>query len=78
MNIMEANLNSIHIFKTNIKKIEPDCAMRKNLDNHLDIQHWSIDLEDVDCVLRVVSESLKPEKIISIVNMFGYYCQELP
>ena len=74
---METDLNIIHIFKTNIGKIEPNCAMQKTLDSHSDIQQWSIDCEDVDCVLRIVSENLKPETIITIINLFGHECQEL-
>lgn len=75
---METNLNAIHVFKTDVLKKKPDCPMHSTLDNHSDIQQWSIDYEDVDCVLRVVSEVLKPNEIIGIVNEFGYTCQELP
>ncbi|TDW44612.1 hypothetical protein EV144_10860 [Flavobacterium sp. 270] len=74
---METNLNTIHIFKTNITEIKPNCPMRETLDNHSDVQQWSIDHEDVDCVLRVVSKSLKPKAIITMINDFGHECQEL-
>ncbi|CAA9198952.1 hypothetical protein [Flavobacterium collinsii] len=74
---METNLNTIHIFKTNIGDQDPNCPVRQKLNNHLDIQQWSIDCEDVDCVLRVVSNTLHPETIISMVTEFGHECQEL-
>jgi hypothetical protein len=74
---METDLNTIHVFKTNIKTVDPSCQLRKTLDSHMDIQQWSIDHEDVDCVLRVVSNVLKPETIIGMVNEFGHECQEL-
>jgi hypothetical protein len=74
---MKPDLNTIHIFKTNIKKTEPGCTMHQTLDNHTAIQQWSIDHEDVDCVLRVVSETLEPKAIIVIINTLGYECQEL-
>lgn len=74
---METNLNTIYIFKTDIKSIEPACEMRKTLDSHSNIQQWSIDCEDVDCVLRVVSDVLQPETIIGMINGFGHECQEL-
>lgn len=77
MKFMETNLNSIHVFKTNITTIDPACEMRKTLDNHSDIHQWSIDHEDVDCVLRIVSDVLKPETIIVMINQFGHECQEL-
>ncbi|MEO8533770.1 MAG: hypothetical protein ABI441_08465 [Flavobacterium sp.] len=74
---METDLNAIHVFKTNIGKIEPDCAMHKKLDSNTAIRQWSIDHEDIDCVLRVVSESLKPEAIITMINDLGHECREL-
>ena len=51
---METDLNTIHVFKTNIATVDPNCQLRKTLDDHQDIKQWSIDHEDVDCVLRVV------------------------
>ncbi|WP_428228676.1 hypothetical protein [Flavobacterium sp.] len=74
---METDLNTIHIFKTNITTADPACPMRKTLDDHQDIQEWSIDHEDVDCVLRVVSNVLKPETIMGMITEFGHECQEL-
>ncbi|MCC9016519.1 MULTISPECIES: hypothetical protein [Flavobacterium] len=74
---METNLSTIHIFKTNIGDKDPNCPIRQKLDTHTDIQQWSIDCEDVDCVLRVVSETLHPETIIDMVTSFGHECQEL-
>ncbi|RZJ48788.1 MAG: hypothetical protein EOO44_19715 [Flavobacterium sp.] len=74
---MEPNLNTIHIFKTNIKNLEQGCTMQETLNNHTAIQQWSIDHEDIDCVLRVVSETLEPKAIIAIINDLGHECQEL-
>ncbi|MEN2401083.1 hypothetical protein GKZ90_0014950 [Flavobacterium sp. MC2016-06] len=75
---MDTDLNSIHVFKTNIGKIDPDCTMQQTLDSNTAIQQWNIDHEDVDCVLRIVSETLKPKAIINLINEFGYECHELP
>lgn len=75
---METNLQKIHVFKTNIDQIYPDCAVNTTLSNHLDIEQWSIDCEDCDRVLRVVSETLNPDVIITIINSLGHECQELP
>ncbi|MFG4003844.1 hypothetical protein ACHRV1_04805 [Flavobacterium aquidurense] len=74
---METDLNTIHVFKTNIATVDPNCQLRKTLDGHQDIKQWSIDHEDVDCVLRVVSDVLQPETIIGMINDFGHECQEL-
>ncbi|WPO78909.1 hypothetical protein [Flavobacterium sp. KACC 22761] len=74
---METDLNTIHIFKTNIGTIDSSSIAYQILSNHPQIQDWSIDCEDVDCVLRVVSETLKPEEIIKLIRDFGHACQEL-
>jgi hypothetical protein len=74
---METDLNTIHIFRTNIEEIAPDCAICQKLNNHSDIQEWSIDCEDIDCVLRVVSETLTPDEIINMITEAGHECQEL-
>ncbi|WP_426484305.1 hypothetical protein [Flavobacterium sp. 2] len=74
---METDLNAIHIFKTNISAINAECPAHYVLNNHKNIEQWSIDCEDVDCVLRVVSETLKPHEIITIITNLGFECQEL-
>lgn len=74
---METNLDTIHIFKTNIGDQDPTCPVRQKLNAHSAIQQWSIDCDDVDCVLRVVSETLMPETIIDMITESGHECQEL-
>jgi hypothetical protein len=74
---METDLNTIHIFKTNISAIDSNCPAHFALNNHQNIEQWSVDCEDVDCVLRVVSETLKPDEIIKIISDLGFECQEL-
>jgi hypothetical protein len=51
--------------------------MHKTLQNHTGIQQWNIDYEDVDCVLRIVSDSLSHQNIITIINQHGFGCSEL-
>ena len=67
----------LFIFKTDIGPLCSNCAVYKTLDNHNEIHSWSIDLEDVDCVLRVVSDTLTPTGIIEIINQSGHQCSEL-
>jgi len=69
--------NQIHIFKTNIKELCPNCEVHKILSNHPEIQQWSLDHEDVDCVLRIESATLTPNAIITIITQLGHECQEL-
>ncbi len=74
---METDLDKIYIFKTNIEKLCTDCEVSKTLNNHAAILQWSVDTDDVDYVLRIVSESLTPKTIIDIINNLGHECQEL-
>jgi hypothetical protein len=65
---------SILLFKTNIKT--PSSAISQLLDGHPYIHHWSLDTEDVDCVLKVVSHTLSSQQIINDVEALGYSCSE--
>ncbi|RZJ67467.1 MAG: hypothetical protein EOO50_05625 [Flavobacterium sp.] len=69
--------DNIHIFKTNLGKLCPNCEASKTLDTLSEISLWTIDHEDIDCVLRVVSEKLRPSTIINIIKSLGYNCTEL-
>lgn len=73
---MKTTINPL-VFKTDIGALCTNCAVHKALDNHNEIQSWSIDPEDKDCVLRVVSNTLTPIRIIDIINQLGHQCQEL-
>ncbi|WP_299115976.1 hypothetical protein [uncultured Winogradskyella sp.] len=68
----------IHIFKTKIKtKIELK-SIKALLNSNSSILNWSIDLEDVDKVLRVESQKNLSEKdIINLIKSGGFYCEEL-
>ena len=65
------------IFKTDIGKLCTNCQVHKALDSHHSIWEWSIDTEDEDNVLRIVSPSLTPEMVISLINECGHQCAEL-
>ncbi|HLA56296.1 MAG TPA: hypothetical protein VK623_09360 [Flavobacterium sp.] len=71
------NQDHILIFRTNITALCKNCEMHKTLQSHTGIQQWNIDHEDVDCVLRIVSDSLSPQNIITIINRYGFDCSEL-
>ena len=71
------NLDHILIFKTNISSETEIQALHTLFDNNPDIESWSIDPEDTDKVLRVISYSLSHNSIIEIINHQGYQCLEL-
>lgn len=65
------------IFKTDIGKLCTNCEVHKALDTHAEIQQWSIDTEDSDCVLRILSYTLSPQTIITMIKSLGHTCAEL-
>lgn len=74
---MENNLDHIFVFKTNIGKLTENCRLRAAFEANAQIRQWSVDPEDTDCVLRVVSETLTSQDITNIVSYYGYHCSEL-
>lgn len=71
------NPDNILVFKTSIRSQTDREHIRAGLDGRQDIQDWSVDLEDIDCVLRVVSNGFSAQQVISLVNAHGYDCAEL-
>ncbi|MGG9971570.1 hypothetical protein ACQ33O_07220 [Ferruginibacter sp. SUN002] len=73
---MSVSPNEVLVFKTDIKfkkdiqKIAPALTIAG-------ITQWTIDRDDVDCVLRVVTDSFSVNDIIEIVSDNGYTCSEL-
>jgi hypothetical protein len=74
---METNSNTILIFATNLKTERDKTIITTVLNNNPEIEQWSIDLEDIDSVLRIVSTTLNAKKIIQIIKEQDFKCSEL-
>jgi len=74
---MTTIIDQILIFKTNIGTVYDKLRLQNAFKAHEEIQQCNIDLHDVDCVLRIVTDSLSPEQVISIVRQLGFECAEL-
>lgn len=68
---------NILLFKSNIKTVSDRFAVERILDIHPQIDQWTIDQQDEDCVLRVISERLTHKHIIDMVAGCGYRCEEM-
>ena len=69
---------NILVFKTDLKTKKKVREISPCLNNHALIQEWSVDLFDVDNVLRIVtSHPLKEGDVISLVKQYGFYCKPL-
>jgi len=74
---MEESIHDILVFKTNIRTEADRQLVGALLDSHACIRKWNVDLQDVDCVLRIVSPTLTVEETISLITRHGYQCTEL-
>lgn len=75
--VMTENLAHILVFKTNINNGNDKPLLEQTMAAIVAIEEWSIDVEDVDRVLRVVSHETGPQEIINKVRALGFECQEL-
>ena len=74
---MTIDLSNIFIFKTNIQTEFDKLRIKNVLDASQKVLKWNIDMDDADRVLRIVSDSLRPEQIISLLDYVGFECSEL-
>lgn len=74
---METNLENILVFATNIKTENDKQTIINTLGKHSEINEWNIDQEDIDCVLRIVSNTLSEENIIHLINQHDFTCVAL-
>ncbi len=70
---MEQN---VWVFKTNIRT-DADVRDVAALFDHDGISQWSVDTNDCDAVLRVVTAGVSPAEIILSITNKGYLCSEL-
>lgn len=67
------------IFKTNIETKKNVKAIQSLFKYQSSIVNWSIDLEDVDKVLKVNTiETLSENDVTNLVKVKGFYCEPLP
>ncbi|MBL1280138.1 MAG: hypothetical protein COA33_007695 [Fluviicola sp.] len=52
--------------------------MKPLLNSNQYISDWSIDIEDIDNVLRIISVELLENEIIQIIKNKGFICEALP
>lgn len=70
-------IKMIEIFKTDIKKREDAKEVKQLLKEHFPESHINFDLEDDDNILRVENNIPVSENVIQMLQIKGYYCEEL-
>ncbi|WP_348798525.1 hypothetical protein [Flavobacterium adhaerens] len=74
---MKNQLENILIFATNIKTQDDKQSIKEILDHNSEIYQWHIDQEDIDCVLRIETNTLTETEIIKLVNEQNFSCKIL-
>lgn len=75
--VLMEELTHILIFKTNIQTTGDKLRVKELLGTTPFVSEWSVDCEDIDCVLRIVSYELSAEQIINLIKQAGFTCEEL-
>lgn len=66
------------ILKTNIRSKQMLKMLIPAFNGHQSIQRWSVDLEDIDKVLRVEANvNIEEKEIIQLVEKHGFYAEDL-
>ena len=67
----------IYIFKTSVKTKNQVKKLTPHINNMLHNKKWNFDLEDCDKILRIESEENIVVKIIDLLSIHQFYCEEL-
>jgi len=69
----------ILIFKTDLSTLDDIRYVQPIFDYNFDIVDWSVDIEDIDNVLRIVTRgTLKEKDIIQLMHTNRVFCENLP
>lgn len=70
---------NVLIFKTDIatrKKVREISTILNNLQT---VRRWTVDMEDIDNVLRIeASGPLQEHDIVELIKPLGFHCEDLP
>ncbi len=68
----------ILVFKTDIVSKKKVDDLKPMFNQHYGIMNWSVDVDDIDNVLRIETTSnLREEEIIGLVQQQGFYIETL-
>lgn len=68
----------VYVFQTDISSASLFDVIMSLFNSHPHIIQWSVDIEDIDNVLRVISNMEIEQEIIKMVEGSGFECNPLP
>lgn len=66
------------ILKTDIITETDFKTIKAKLKEYYNINELTIDLEDIDKVVRVIGDNFEKNDLLKKIHSLGYYCEELP
>lgn len=75
--LLMKNFDHILLFKTDCKTVADKQVLQCLLSQQPGIEEWNLDLDDCDCVLRIITYTINNTQIINLLNQSGYQCCEL-
>lgn len=69
--------SQIIILRSNVDTAADVTRLGLMMDRHTSINRWTVDLEDVDRVIRIEATGISPAEIIRLIRSLGYQCDEL-
>ena len=67
------------VFSSNIELENQFIGLTTSFDKHFGILKWSIDIEDIDNVIRIeATENITEVDVIKLVKMNGFKIEPLP
>lgn len=67
----------VQVFCTSVESREEVIKIKPFLDTQLTPASWNFDLSDCDRILRVVASEDLSQKVIAVLEQYGYTCREL-
>lgn len=65
------------VFKTSVETAHGVRRLKPLLDTVAGNDRWNFALDDRDRILRVISESISPQRVIRLLSEQGFHCDEL-
>jgi hypothetical protein len=65
------------VFSTSVQSMEQVRNLQPKIDLLAGKGKWNFALDDTDRILRIVSDVVKPQSAIRLLNQHGFECQEL-
>lgn len=71
----EKEVKTVLVFRTSVEGFADQFSLAAELDQLVGLNNWTIDLDDVDKVLRVVCVAESASKIIAILKDHQFLCE---